>query len=125
MVAQEQQNSFEAVLHRRWLILRSIRLCADLSRLDARAALSTLGSFALIRLSLRLAGTACHIRMLRNEGEFFGDVLWLENAIHTTGRYRAAGHGIVFRRFVLGKSDSALGLDRLQTQCAVSGRPGE
>ena len=103
MVAQEEQNFFEAVLFsphpfRRPRTLLPLPFGGGESWSD------------------RLA---CHIRMLRNADQFFGDVLRRQNEVHTARRNGVARHGIVLGRFVLSKGDSAFGFDGLHPQRPV------
>jgi len=61
----------------------------------------------------RTEGLACHIGMLGNAGQFFGDVLRRQNEIHTTSRDGAARHRVISSRFILSESNPALSLDGL------------
>jgi hypothetical protein len=65
------------------------------------------------------------VRMLRNAGEFFGDVLRLENEIHASRRHRAPRHRIVSGRFILRERNPALSFDGLQSQRAIGRRAGK
>src|SRR5437867_4003482 len=76
------------------------------------------GPLAFLLLSFRRGeprteGLACHIVMLGNAGQFFGDVLRRQNEIHTTSGDGAARHRIVSSRFILSKSNPTLSLDGL------------
>jgi hypothetical protein len=63
--------------------------------------------------------------MAGNPGQFFGNVFGLENKIDASGGDGAAGHGIVFRRIILGEGNSALSFDRFQAERAVGGSAGK
>ena len=63
--------------------------------------------------------------MLGDPCQFLRDVLRREHEIHAAGRHGAARHRVVAGRVVLGESDSAFRLDRLQPQRAVGRGAGK
>src|SRR5436190_17488738 len=63
----------------------------------------------------RTEGLSCHIWMLGNAGQLFGDALRRQNEIHTACRDGAARHRVISGRFVLSKSNPALSFDSLRS----------
>ena len=133
MVAQLLKDSLVTILlYELPLLLPGTRLRAPLLRPGSRFPFSTNGQRRFVRgrgcrpLDCRRDdGACCNIRVLRNTGQFPGDILWIENKIDAAGGHRAMRHRIVFCRVILREGNAPLGFDRFQSQRAVSRGAGK
>src|SRR3989442_5451791 len=63
--------------------------------------------------------------MLSNTRKLFGNLFWRQHKINVAGGYRALRHAVVFRRFVLSKSNPVAALDSLQSDSAIGSSAGQ